>query len=167
MDQCNCLKSCFLLQCNTWSRKLLQWIWCFQVPWCVKVGQKLHKMPLLETAVGWLAYKNSAVQLANALWQTEMQLRLKTWQEGSLKSPQDMNGCWNREMSLLLEFVFPLSAEPDLPAWLVRGFTLFLSAGSSCTRLLNSFWFAKDAFYIFLLTKLLLRASMHTTVKIM
>lgn len=31
---------------------LLQWILCSQVPQCVKVGQKLHKMPLLETAVG-------------------------------------------------------------------------------------------------------------------
>lgn len=46
------LEICFLLQCNIVCRKLLQWISCSQVPQCVKVGQKLHKMPLLETAVG-------------------------------------------------------------------------------------------------------------------
>lgn len=77
-----------------------------------------------------------------------------------------MNGCWNPEMSFPLEFMFLLSAEPELPAWLVRGFILFLSAGSSGTRLLNSFWIAKDVFCIFLLTQLLLRTNIHSTVKI-
>lgn len=161
MDPCVCLKT-YASYCSVIlsSRKLLQWISCFQVPQCVKVGQKLHKMPLLETAVGWLAYEDSAVQLANALWQREMQPWLKTWQESSLKSPQDMNGCWNREMSLPLQFMFLLSAEPELPAWLVRGLTVFLSAGRSGTWLLNSFCIAKTMFYVPLLAKLF--ESKHT-----
>lgn len=58
-----------------------------------------------------------------------------------------------------------LLSQGRLPA-LVRGLTLFVSAGSSGTRLLNSFWITEDGFCIFLLTKLLLRTNIRSTVKI-
>lgn len=77
-----------------------------------------------------------------------------------------MNGCWNCEMSLPFEFMFLLSAEPELSAWLVRDFMLFLSAGSSGTRLFNSFRIAKDVCCTSQLTKLPLE-QMCSAVKIM